>query len=885
LIVRRNILSFFEKRLTGRSEIVFLGVRHENVFEYVFEEMYSSKGEEQKLSLQLQDALLGRELVRLDAAPASKEAAIEQACQLLVAAGYVEPDFAASMLRRETVANTYLGHGVAIPHGLVEDKFMVRRDGIAVLQVPGGIDWNPGQSARLIVAIAARGDAHITILRRLTRLIQDEARLDALCVTGDAEEIIAALTGEPPGPAALAPAADLARSFDWVVDYPAGLHARPAAAWVDAVRASGLRVQVRHGEEAADARNLVALLQLGLRKGDKVTISADGEDAAAALARIRARIAGLTAQEVADAAKAASRRQAAPVRGWTPPGTPRAIEGIAASPGIAIGPLHVLRVSDVTIPDHPASLTEGGNALHAALSATRQQMTALVDDTTRRLGATDAAIFKAQAELLNDTDLITLTCQLMVEGHGVAWAWNAAVERMAASLSALGNPVLAGRAADLRDVGRRVLTKLDPSIVFDSLRNLPEGQCIIAAADLSPSDTAGLDMTRVIGLAMALGGPTSHTAILARTLGLPAMVAGGQAVLEATSGTRAILDGQSGRLYLDPSDADIAAAEAWRDGLAATRAEAARQRGAPAITLDGHRVEIGANVNRPDQVPLALEEGGEGVGLMRTEFLFLDAGATPSEDEQHATYRGMIEACGGRPLIIRALDIGGDKQVAHLNLPHEENPFLGVRGARLLLRRPDLLHPQLRAIYRAAAGGGDVSIMFPMVTSVGEILALREICEDIRAGLDAPVLPVGIMIEVPAAAIQADSFAPHCDFFSIGTNDLTQYALAIDRQNPELAAEADSLHPAVLRLIAQTVAGAAKHHRWVGVCGGIAGDPFGAMLLAGLGVNELSMTPRDIPAVKSRLREQNFSALQALAARALAADTAAGVRALEGAGH
>ena len=292
-------------------------------------------------------------------------------------------------------------------------------------------------------------------------------------------------------------------------------------------------------------------------------------------------------------------------------------------------------------------------------------------------------------------------------------------------------------------------------------------------------------------------------------------------------------------------------------------------------------IEIGANVNRPDQVPLALREGGEGVGLMRTEFLFLEAGETPSEDAQFAIYRGMIDGLEGRPLIIRALDIGGDKQVAHLNLPHEQNPFLGVRGARLLLRRPDLLEPQLRAIYRAAAGGGDVSIMFPMITSVGEIQTLRQSCERIRNELGAPQIPIGIMVEVPAAAIQADSLAAHCDFFSIGTNDLTQYALAIDRENPDLAAEADSLHPAVLRLIAQTVAGAARQGRWVGVCGGIAGDPFGAAVLAGLGVNELSMTPRDIPAVKARLRNSDFAALQTLAAQALAKDTAGAVRALD----
>jgi phosphocarrier protein FPr len=242
----------------------------------------------------------------------------------------------------------------------------------------------------------------------------------------------------------------------------------------------------------------------------------------------------------------------------------------------------------------------------------------------------------------------------------------------------------------------------------------------------------------------------------------------------------------------------------------------------------------------------------------------------------------MLDALGGRPLIVRALDIGGDKQVAYLDLPHEANPFLGLRGARLLLRRPDLMEPQLRALYRAAKRGGKLSIMFPMIASLQEIVVLRAACERIRAELAAPKVPLGVMVEVPSAAILADRLAPHVDFFSIGTNDLTQYALAIDRQHPELAAEADSLHPAVLRLVAATVKGAAAHGRWVGVCGGMAGDPFGACLLAGLGVNELSMTARDVPTVKARLRAASFADLQRLAAAALDCDTAEGVRALDG---
>ncbi|WP_454797689.1 phosphoenolpyruvate--protein phosphotransferase [Novosphingobium lindaniclasticum] len=821
------------------------------------------------------------DLVRIDASAADKVDAIRQVGQLLVAAGCVAPGYEESMVRREGVANTFLGAGVAIPHGLGEDKGLVRRDGVAILQLREGVEWNPGQRAHLVVGIAANSDSHIAILRRLTRLIQDEPRLAALVATDDPAAFSRALWEDGAAAAPSEPAADYAETSEWTVDYPTGLHARPASAWVEAARASGVRLRVRHGGESADPRSLVSLLQLGLRAGDRVTLSAEGAGARAALDSFAAVVRRLTAREKEDAARAAE-KAAAPIRGWKPVGEARMIAGVAASPGLAIGKVHVLSAQELDVPDRPTDLASGGTQLNDALTRTRAQMKALIDDTTRRLGAGDAAIFKAQAELLDDTDLITLTCQLMVEGHGVAWSWHQAVDRIAGQLSALGNPVLAARAADLHDIGRRVLAEIDPALAAGSLTDLPEEPCVLVAADLSPSDTATLDTARVAGIATALGGPTSHSAILARTLGLPSVVAGGADLMGLAAGATAIVDGDSGRVWLNPSEADLASARAWIAALAEKRAAEEAERGKPAETRDGHRVEIAANVNRPDQVAFALAQGGEGVGLMRTEFLFLERGDSPGEDEQAEIYRAMTEALEGRPLVVRALDIGGDKQVPHLDLPREENPFLGVRGARLLLRRPDLLEPQLRALYRAAKSGGDLSIMFPMITSVHELIALRARCEEIRVELDAPTIPVGIMIEVPAAAIQARSLAAHADFFSIGTNDLTQYVLAIDRQNPELAGDAESLHPAVLRMIAATVEGAKAHGRWVGVCGGIAGDPFGAALLVGLGVSELSMTPRDIPAVKARIRGASLESLRTLAARALDMESAGEIRALDG---
>ncbi|APH53648.1 PTS system, glucose-specific IIA subunit [Granulibacter bethesdensis] len=836
-----------------------------------------------------------RAMVRVGAAPADKQQAIEEVAQLLAAAGHVDPAYTESMLKRENVANTWLGHGVVIPHGMVDDRAMVRSDGIAVLQVPEGVLWNPGQIAHLVVGIAARSDAHIAILRRLTRLLQDEERLKTLFQTGDATLLQAALS-EDAHPAAVSMSSDtvttdLRHHFEWSVPYPSGLHARPASAWAETAKRFRARLQISHNAEIADPRQLIGLLQLGLKQGDRITVSADGDDAEQALQALKSTMDSLTAGERAAAEKAM--RAARPVAGWTPPHELMRIDGVSAAPGLAIGPVYVLKGHSVSVTDHPQDLREGADRLNEALRVTRAQLHALSDDAGRRLGAADAAIFQAQAGLLDDTDLITRVCQLMVDGHGAAWAWHHAVEQTAEGMAALGNPVLAARAADLRDVGRRVLAQLDPSQAGGSLLTLPDYPCILVADDLAPSDTAGLDPARVLGLITALGGPTSHTAILARTLGLPAIAAAGPDVMELPSGSMVILDGRAGVVHLHPDETAIASAQDWSLRQTELRNEEAAQRSRPARTTDGHHVTVAANVNRPDQVAFALEQGGEGVGLMRTEFLFLERDHAPDEEEQFETYRAMLEALDGRPLVVRALDIGGDKQVPHLNLPHEENPFLGVRGARLLLRRPDLLEPQLRALYRAAghvrrwqaetepAAEAPLSIMFPMITSLAEIAGLRAVCDRVRTALQAPEVPLGIMVEVPAAALLADRIAPHVDFFSIGTNDLTQYALAMDRQNSGLAAEVDGLHPAVLALIRRTAEAAAPLRRWVGVCGGLAGDPFGAALLAGLGVTELSMTPRDIPGVKACLRQYRMDDLKALAERALAASSPAEVRALE----
>jgi len=818
--------------------------------------------------------------IRLDAKVANKTEAICLAGRLLAEAGYIAPDYVESMLAREEVANTFLGAGVAIPHGRIEDRRHIRRTGIAVVQVRDGIDWQDGQRARLIVAVAAQSDEHIAILRRLTRLMQRPGSIELLADTDDPALILSTLADGPEAPAPVAEAREWPADAltTWTLDYPNGLHARPATRWVETARRFACEIRIYRETQFADAKALTALLALGITRGDGLRIAARGPDARRALDAMLDTVVSLSGEEKAEAGRA--RRNALAARrsapDWLPADGPQTVYGLGASPGLAVGILVRHAGTHFEIQDTPGDVVADAEALEASIFSVRAELEQQEADTRGLLGASEAAIFAAHRELLADAGLMREAMANLLRGHGPAWAWKHAMQAHVEQLQALADPLLAARALDLRDVGERVLASL---LGVERQRLMLDQPSILVAEDLTPSDTLRLDMRFVAGLAVSGGGPTSHTAILARTLGLPAVVAAGSALLAAPAGLTAVLDGSLGAVYLEVSEADREAAEAVVAHQLDSRRALRENRMLPAVTLDGHRVEIAANVASAGQAAAALEAGAEGVGLMRTEFLFLERDSAPDEEEQYRAYRGMAEVMAGRTLTIRALDIGGDKQVPYLRMPAEQNPFLGVRGARLLLERQDLLYAQLRALYRAAAHG-PIRIMFPMVTHLDEIEALRVHCERARAQVNGPRLEIGIMVEVPAVALLADKFAQLVDFFSVGTNDLTQYTLAIDRQHPALAAQADSLHPAVLELIARTIAAAKRHGTWVGVCGGLAGEPLGARILAGLGVDELSMSAQDVAAVKAALRTETIAALQALAQRALAAGTADEVHAL-----
>jgi phosphoenolpyruvate-protein phosphotransferase/dihydroxyacetone kinase phosphotransfer subunit len=693
-----------------------------------------------------------------------------------------------------------------------------------------------------------------------------------------ADSILAPEAGEAAGPHA---------SVRLSVENPLGLHARPAARFVQTAGRFDADVRVTNrttGAGPANARSLNAVATLGVRQGHQIEVVAWGPEAQAAIDAIGALAAERFGDDVESQSSAAARSGAAEAPAFV--AVDGTLSGLPASPGVAVGPARHVRPPDIEVPSGPAGEPkEEWAALDAAIEATRLEISATRATVAARADEQSAAIFDAHLLFLEDEELISPARSVILEGgRGAGQAWKEAVERVAETWRALDDPYLRERAADVEAVGAQVLANL---LGGASARPSVAGGGVLIAADLTPADTAGLDPAIVVGIATALGGPTSHSAILARSLGIPAVVGLGRGVLEIVEGATVIVDGEGGTVRPHPDPAQVAEAErraaSFRASEVAARAEATR----PATTRDGTSIEVLANVGQPADVEAALDAGAEGVGLLRTEFLFIGRDAMPSEQQQEAAYRGIAEPLGGRPLIVRTLDVGGDKPLPYLPLPAETNPFLGLRGLRLGLARPDVLRTQLRAILRVAADH-PVKVMFPMVTSLAELRAAKALVEEARhevegAGGRVPSnLEVGIMVEVPAAALAAEVFAADVDFFSIGTNDLTQYTLAAERGNERVAGFADALHPAVLRLIWMTAQGAASHGRMVGVCGEIAGDPFAVPILVGLGVRELSAAPPAVPRVKWAVRETDLGSARALADRALALDSAEAVRAAAG---
>jgi phosphoenolpyruvate-protein phosphotransferase len=814
--------------------------------------------------------------VKLHVKADSKTDAIRKVGKLLVDSGHIKSGYIDSMLGREKIANTFLGNGIAIPHGLPKDRELILRTGIAVMQIPAGVDWNPGETVYLVVGIAARSDEHIEILTNLTHVLDDEKLIQRLSTTENAEDIYACLTrpraASPISASQATALADFDNFVNVTVPGPHGLHARPATVFVNLAKQFKAAVHVRHKDNVADGKSLVSLLKLGAGKSAALRIMAQGEDADAALAALQTAILSGLEDEAEQAAEALPAEAA---HGWTPAAATQTVAGLSASPGLAIGPLCHFRQRKIVVASTAKDPAAEEKRLQEAIATAQSELDQIYQEVKKRTGAGKAAIFRAHIEFLNDVQMIDETLDRIRKGHSAGWSWQQVIENRVQDMAKLDDPVLSGRATDLGDVGTRVLRHL--AQVVDDKPFVPQKPMILAAEDLTPSDTANLDPARILGFCTASGGPTSHTAIIARSLGIPAIVGAGPALLKQRDGVQVILDGSNGILYIEPEEADVRAAQAVQAILADQRDSEHRTRFEPAITTDGHRIEVVANIASAAEAEQAVNGGAEGVGLLRTEFLFLDRSEPPTEEEQYRAYSQMVKALGGLPLIIRTLDIGGDKNLPYLHLPPEDASFMGIRGIRLCLAKPELFLPQLRAIYRTAQHG-PVKIMFPMISTIEDLSAAKDMADQVRRDLGAPEVPFGIMIEVPSAVAMAEELAREVDFFSIGTNDLTQYTLAMDRLHPMLAKQADALHPAVLRMIDRTVQAAKSAGIEVGVCGGVAADPKGAVILTGLGISELSVSIPSVAAVKAQLRKLSLSDATSLAQKALACRNAAAVR-------
>jgi phosphocarrier protein FPr len=664
-----------------------------------------------------------------------------------------------------------------------------------------------------------------------------------------------------------------------ILPNPNGLHARPAAVLSSMARTFKSEIRLQLGDRSANARSVTSLMALETALGDKVVVMAKGPDAREAVDKLSPMIAEGLGDEGCVPASALAAMTTTPISAPAPRKDvdPNLLTGVAASSGLAVGEIYQVRHVEIQVKEEGGSPDQERRLLDDALEKASGQLEALRAQLHGHKEQAKAAIFAAHSELLEDPDLIEIATSAIAKGKSAAFAWKNAVKTHAERLAGLRNQLLAQRANDLRDVGERVL-----EFLTGTKREAPSypAHAVLIAEDLTPSDTAAMERGTVSGFATVRGGATSHVAILARSLGIPALAGVEARALDLANGTPVILDGSKGTLRLNPSQEEVTQLREAQIRHEKQRKEDLAHALEPATTSDGHHVEVAANIGGVKDAAQVLELGGDGVGLLRSEFLFMERATAPGEDEQFEEYKAIAQAVGkDRPLIIRTLDVGGDKPLAYLPIPKEDNPFLGERGIRVGLDRPEILRTQLRALLRASEFG-KLHVMFPMIATVAELRDGKAMLNQEAVSLGIVPVPCGIMVEIPSVAVMAEVFAEEADFFSIGTNDLTQYTLAMDRGHPKLAPKVDALNPGLLRLIALTVEGAKKHNRFIGVCGGIAGDAQAVPILVGLGVNELSVSLPSIPTIKAQVRRLSFADCQDLAQRALKCRTGDEVRAL-----
>ncbi len=692
-----------------------------------------------------------------------------------------------------------------------------------------------------------------------------------------------AASAQPSGAAAAPSGAPVVQTL--IVMLRQGLHARPAAILAQRAKAFGAAATLRAHGRSANARSVVAIMALGVRQGDELTIEASGADAAQSVAGLLAgmqealRMESAAGHDIArgDKARSTAAREASalpePAASPSPAPLQGVLLGVAAVAGFAVGRATRIERRAIDV------IESGSGSAHesAALDQARAHVRARLERVAATGGATRGEIIAAHLEFLDDPQLNEAAHELIDAGKSAAFAWRAAIRRSIAALEALDDSRLRERADDLLDVESHVLLALAGEARPMNLP-LPE-QAVLIAEDLLPSELTALDRQRLVAICLSAGGATSHVAILAAAMEIPMLVGLGAGIRDIPDGTTVIVDADGGALQWAPTAAGVATARAAVESRAMGRARAQADAQTECRALDGTRIEVFANLGNVQDAAAAVANGAEGCGLLRTEFLFIDRETAPDESEQLAAYQGIATALKGRPLILRLMDVGGDKPLRYLPLPAEENPALGLRGIRTALARPDLLRTQLRAALKVQPAGL-VRLLIPMVTDVAEIIAVRAVIDELLAELGSRgPIELGAMVETPAAALMASELIREVDFLSIGSNDLTQYTLAMDRGHPGLAGRTDALHPAVLKLVAAAASAGVAAGKLVAVCGGVAADRLAVPILLGLGVRDLSVVPAAIPVIKRQVRALRISDCRELALSCLNLASPAAVRA------
>ncbi|MDY6821127.1 MAG: phosphoenolpyruvate--protein phosphotransferase [Deferribacterota bacterium] len=816
---------------------------------------------------------LGENDIRLGLNFKDKFEAIAYAGNLLYENGYINREYIDSLFKREKQANTYLGNGVAIPHGSLEDKNNIIKTGVVILQVKEGVKWDLDNVAYLIVAIAAKSDDHMDILANLTKIIQDNEKLDILRHTNNKDEVINLLAEKVDKEDNLTSLdeSDFQIVEELVVKNEHGLHARPASKILEEISNYDAEIFISFDNKVAVAKSLISLLSLGIEKGDKIRIYIRGADSEKAYNCIKKCLEETTieANEYID-----NLEYNILIDDTYNYKSDNIFLGKGYNKDIVVAPIYVLSDDKEATYNTSGDISEEWNRLKNALVKARKELIAIREKIARETDKEMSRVINTQISFLEDKNIIKDLYKNLNEEKNAINVWNNVVSQFINELDASKSKYIAERKKDLEDLRKRVL-RLISGDRTDNKFAIDEPY-IAALEELFPSDIANFN-ENILGVVLVKGSENSHASLLLNSMEIPYLFGCGDEVLGCENGSLAILDTFKGCLVVNPVNEDIELAKKLKMDLDQLKEEERMKAFEPAITKDKKRIDVFANISNEFDVVKAIDKGAEGVGLFRTEFLFVDRDRPPTIDEQYKVYSNIAERLKGLPFIIRLLDIGGDKNVRYLKSEKEENPFLGVRGIRLLLKNRDILKNQIMAIAKTAVNY-NVNILIPMVTFYDEIDEVIDIVNEAENTYDIGHIKLGIMVEVPATAIMLDILAKKVDFFSIGTNDLTQYALAVDRTNSELARRNDHLHPSILRLIDRVVSVSKEYKKELSVCGEIASDMTALPFVIGLGIDKLSANINAISGIKYKINTLNYQDCADLAKLALKCRSGSEVR-------